>query len=498
MTVRGRTVEIDGTAGLLLPKPAALVATGCEPGALPVVIDGRAEPPTEPHVVRCSDRRAHLVLVFPLPHTAMLRVLVPLGRSDTLTAEQVPRVPSHDEVVRGWQAQVNRRPRIELPDDRLRMVFESARRDLLLLPTGEDVVSWPDDRVPSPVTARVVEALDLLGCHAEAEPLLHTLADRQRTDGRIASVDDSLASNGALLHALGRHWALTRDRALIEELLGRIAKAGHWIEKRRTARKRPLLHAGTPEDVWWCIKGLEAIAPALVDAGQPEVAEDMWSLGRRLRDDVRRARFVPSGDPDRVVGGLVPDEHGLGWSPSATLDRAIDELRSGDRRALDHLRSVLDHRTPVDTWPEVLSRRTGGGMHGRGHDPAATAGLCTFVREALVVEDRTGLDPADDRLVLCSTVPHEWWGQSWEVHDLPSGLGRLGFAVRWHGDRPALLWELDHRNGGRELTITAPGLDASWSTHSSRGEALLAPVPRPGAGDPPTATGGAEASSSFA
>jgi hypothetical protein len=72
-------------------------------------------------------------------------------------------------------------------------------------------------------------------------------------------------------------------------------------------------------------------------------------------------------------------------------------------------------------------------------------------------------------------LPEGWAGQPIEVHDAPTPYGRLSFAVRWHGDRPALLWELDRYPNRPVPRLTAPGLDASWSSTEPRGEALLAP-----------------------
>ena len=69
---------------------------------------------------------------------------------------------------------------------------------------------------------------------------------------------------------------------------------------------------------------------------------------------------------------------------------------------------------------------------------------------------------------LSTVVPDAWLGQSWEAQDLPTAEGRLGFAVRWHGDRPALLWELVPHPGSPgavEITgcpaSTRPGVRAS-------------------------------------
>jgi len=41
--------------------------------------------------------------------------------------------------------------------------------------------------------------------------------------------------------------------------------------------------------------------------------------------------------------------------------------------------------------------------------------------------------------------------------------------VRWHGDRPALLWEVPPGT-----QVCAPGLDPSWASSDQRGETLLA------------------------
>lgn len=63
------------------------------------------------------------------------------------------------------------------------------------------------------------------------------------------------------------------------------------------------------------------------------------------------------------------------------------------------------------------------------------------------------------------------------MHDLPTRAGVVSFAVRWHATRPALLWELTPYPGTAPnafpVTITAPGLDPSWSTTATQGEVLL-------------------------
>lgn len=99
--------------------------------------------------------------------------------------------------------------------------------------------------------------------------------------------------------------------------------------------------------------------------------------------------------------------------------------------------------------------------------PPGRFGLLASVRNRLVGERRDG------GLVLCSALPRSWQGRSLEVLDAPTGAGRLSYAVRWHGERPALLWELDRHPGTKRARLTAPGLCADWSSTDDRGEALL-------------------------
>jgi len=109
---------------------------------------------------------------------------------------------------------------------------------------------------------------------------------------------------------------------------------------------------------------------------------------------------------------------------------------------------------------------------GDGHHGWAAADLLTFVRDLLVRE-------VDGGLALASMVPAGWYGQGWEVHDAPTAHGRISYAVRWHGERVALLWELEPHPDAGPVRVTAPSFDPEWSTTEARGEALLGPVPVP-------------------
>ena len=77
---------------------------------------------------------------------------------------------------------------------------------------------------------------------------------------------------------------------------------------------------------------------------------------------------------------------------------------------------------------------------------------------------------------VCTVLPHgipePWWGASFDCRGLTADPFRtVSFAVRWHGARPALLWETA---GPAGLVITAGGDNHGWHTTDASGETLLA------------------------
>jgi hypothetical protein len=276
-------------------------------------------------------------------------------------------------------------------------------------------------------------------------------------------------------------------------------------------------------DDFWAVAGMRAGADMLAGVDQPEAAADARRFADAMWADVERSLgltaerlgtlAIPAGprrrlDPGAIGSlvacaplGLLPADdprvaataeairdrftledgraffQGIshtGLGTYLTLQLAGVELRAGDPQCLDRLAWMLDVATPTWTWPEAVHPRLRGGCMGDGHHGWAAAELLLFVRDLLVRELGDG-----GGLALASVVPESWLGQGWEVHDAPTALGRLSYAVRWHGERPALLWELEPHPGVGPVRLTAPGLDAGWSTTDARGEALLGPVAVP-------------------
>jgi hypothetical protein len=143
-----------------------------------------------------------------------------------------------------------------------------------------------------------------------------------------------------------------------------------------------------------------------------------------------------------------------GWSLAAAVDAsAIVLSRAGDARALRDL--------------EVLRRRAVQSLTLAAQAPDEPARLVAWTERRLAGPSDAGGD------LLPGGLPRGWEGTNFEVYGLPTGpASTVSFAVRWHGARPAVLWE----QAGTPVALKAPAVAPGWSTTEASGEALW-PVP---------------------
>ena len=223
--------------------------------------------------------------------------------------------------------------------------------------------------------------------------------------------------------------------------------------------------------VAWQVQALPAGPTRGFDQGMIGSLVACWPLELLSAEDERVVASMDAVRDQFCIGdAFFQGISHTGLGTYLTLQLAFVELASGDPRAWDRLRWMLSAATPTFTWPEAIHPRLGGGCMGDGHHGWAAADFLSFVRAVLVRE------LADDRVALLTILPPGWEGSPVEVRDAPTHAGRVSYALRWHGDRPALLWECE-RPG---VELVAPGLDRTWSTREQAGEALLEPfVDRP-------------------
>ncbi|MEQ8840065.1 MAG: hypothetical protein RIB98_03720 [Acidimicrobiales bacterium] len=160
---------------------------------------------------------------------------------------------------------------------------------------------------------------------------------------------------------------------------------------------------------------------------------------------------------------LAGKESGLATLAGPLAALAADSI---DPATLDLVARALDGVAPdaADDARAAVSRAAGSYTT---VNPAASAagkvlGMVVDAGQASTVD-------------VLPMVPESWMGQSIDVRSCGTANGRVSFSVRWHGARPALLWE---RLGGSDaVELRCSGLDPTWSTLERSGEALLAEPP---------------------
>ena len=84
---------------------------------------------------------------------------------------------------------------------------------------------------------------------------------------------------------------------------------------------------------------------------------------------------------------------------------------------------------------------------------------------------------AVDHLVMLPAPLEVWRGSAVDTRALVTRHGVLSFSVRWHGSRPAVLWDLQPARADAPEPTMRCGLDDYWASAARAGEALLGTGP---------------------
>lgn len=128
--------------------------------------------------------------------------------------------------------------------------------------------------------------------------------------------------------------------------------------------------------------------------------------------------------------------------------------------AHDVLRALGDDRGAADAT--AVARRLPTAEAAPAEAPVDDLRYEAWLTRRLAVSDGA-------TVAVLPSFPAAWRGSNLSAYEVPTSAGPVGFAVRWHGARPALLWEAP-----LGVVVTCPGLDPTWSSTDPRGEALLA------------------------
>jgi hypothetical protein len=457
VSIDGTLVRVDGRVAAVVSRPVARMAHGALGEVAPRLAEGHDAEPTAR--VALADGHLEVALVVPLPHTATVRILLPRvaepprrrwfgGATPAFEPGEVFEAPAAEAIVKGWSVHARDVARLELAEPLLDRLVPAAARSLSLA-FGDHVLDRADRAVA------VSELLARCGLVEPLGPLARSLVELQRLGGAVRADDDGDLT-AALLFAAAPLLA-TGSEVWEEQLIGPVAKSVHLIRKGGALEQPSTWGAGAD--------ALALVAPALLVAGQPEVAADAAdaSLAVAARVDGTVGSARPTADPAVRSGDSLE-----------RLARVRARLRAGDQDAVAELLDLArlgDAATMGDRYDDA-----GVPAGELGFDPGAVAARALAAIDLAMVDGPHGP-------VLLSGWPEQWWGRSVEAHGVHTRWGRASFGLRWHGTRPAVLWQIDADPrvavDDAAPVLTCPALDPSWRGEGWSGEALLGEVTPP-------------------
>ncbi|MGB3411531.1 MAG: hypothetical protein WBA45_10060 [Microthrixaceae bacterium] len=481
LSVGGNTIWVDGEVAGVLSRPVSRRVVG-PPGTASIRLDMTDDEDPE-GTWAVPGQLAEGAYVVPLPHTAVVRLLIPriVGRTGgsgnrwgrrRSNVGPVPgatwQAPTSEQISSGWSVHTRDAASITTPEPLLASLLKVAESHLLVAST--DVFLDGDGVVPTALrNAQLVENLVTAGIDEPLGPIARALVDSERIGGSIRMPDRSDAVV-ALLHAAAPLMVGSRSEVWTEDLIGAVAKGIHRIGQGKgivpgSAQDRPLDAAlGGWSLTRSAAVALSRLAPALRFVDQPEVAESAELTAQRLWAEVGTLQVELSAK----LSGLadLSSQRSLLWR--AILERA--SVISGASTAVDGLMAFarVGNLGVLGSFVDA----DGNSVGDIAVDPAAIAARAGAVMDLVCAEG------AEGPVILPSWSPH-WFDKPVEANRVRTSWGLVSYAVRWHGERPAILWEIEPAVGASSMAapvLTAPGLDPQWRASGWSGEALLSPV----------------------
>lgn len=450
-------------------------------------------------VAQSPDGVAGAALIWPMAHRSTLRLGVPIGPSEPgveLDPDELTGLGDVDAVAKGWALHLAAEPTIELPDATLTAVARAALAQLLAASDG----AWFTG-------ADAHSAAIAAGAVARAGH--GTLA--RGVVGEVARLtDDDPAGLTAVLEAcVGLGITMSADEVADapEDLLVHLARALHvcrrrlrrygvgwWPAAGRDELRRLVAVATVLADGWdqdgvadnaravaeLLVEGAktEPVAPVIAEAVDPERS----SVGAARADDGATVDGVSDPGDQELQSGLTTEVRWVRRTPGADLDlpatlaAARADIACGDPAGAVTVAAVASLLNRLECWPDAVHpiRPLGVGEDGASVATMAHLLAATFELSAPIQADG---------LVVFPAFPPEWWGKPAQFSAMAVLGGSASCALRWHGARPALIWELrpdagrgaSKRSEGRRLS--APALDPAFAAEDLDGEALLAMPP---------------------
>jgi hypothetical protein len=457
-----------------------------------------------------------------------LVVHIPLERTKTWTRPAAASRSGEDR----WTPELRHACRLDLPDERMQHLYDTAVRTVIL--------HAPADVYPGPFTykrfwfrdaAFILQAMLCAGLTERAAKVIERFFPRQTAGGYFRSQEGEWDANGEVLWILERYCRLV-GVAPPDEWAGPVARAAHWIVRKRLPDHKDTPHAGLlpagfsaehlgPNDYYywddfWAVAGLKSAAAMLSQLGQSQEAERLEreadeftgaierslervrarlhvlampaSCYRRLDSGAigslvagyplgllgpRDERLLSTADYllDRcmVQGGFFQDMIHSGINVYLTLHLAQVLLRAGDSRFADLLRTAADLASPTGQWPEAIHPRTRGGCMGDGQHTWAAAEWIMMLRNCLLFEETL-----DRRLVIGAGILPEWRqaGRSLSIGPASTLWGPVHITMAVSRREVEVRWTGQWRGDVPEVEVRVPGF-ASMTAPGERGRVNL-------------------------
>ncbi|MBI5149312.1 MAG: hypothetical protein HZA28_00875 [Candidatus Omnitrophica bacterium] len=464
--------------------------------------------------VYCEVGMATAAALFKLPPDNPLQVTlqVPLdGKKEQGKPSSFVALPAAR-----WDAILEDRCRLQIPDEHFQFLYDAALRTLVL--------HSPKDVYPGPYTYRrfwfrdaafILHAMLCAGFTQRVERAIDCFPARQQPSGYFLSQDGEWDSNGEALWIMRRFCEMTGIPPR-PAWLKTIAKAGTWISRKRlpgqpSSARAGLLPAGFsaehlgPNDYYywdnfWGIAGLRAAAYLEKIYGDKDRGEQFARQAReyleRVDDSLSQARQrlgtkampaapyrrmdsgaigslaagyplrIFSADDERLTetvryffencffeNGFFHDMTHSGVNPYLTLHIAQVLLRAGDKRYFDLMSAIAALASPTGQWPEAIHPRTKGGCMGDGQHVWAAAEWVLMVRNCFLREE-------DDRLILCSGVPPQWLDKKTELSfgPAPTSFGTVNISIKPDRGNVVVGWTGKWFDQEPEIEVCLPGL----------------------------------------
>ena len=176
------------------------------------------------------------VFDFMLPHRP-----VPEERARRLALQDLER--RHGEARSFWKAKLASAAQVRLPEPRIEEMVQAGLLHLDLITYGLEPSGTlaPTIGIYGPIgseSSPIIQFMDSMGWHKEAERALDYFLDRQQPSGFMQNFSGYMLETGSALWSMGEHYRYTHDEAWVRRIEPKLVKACEYVQSWRQKSMR--------------------------------------------------------------------------------------------------------------------------------------------------------------------------------------------------------------------------------------------------------------------